>query len=152
MNCYYCSIFNKYKERDKLPQDYAWTFKDLAKNIPWRSDTKFSVKDLKINVKNISSISNWPSVNTPLLLKKTIKVMAPIIWRQCWTQRRYQNYQSQQNNGNTFQPRQNRFQQNVSFDNSFSQSIEFKQQCTRQRCLQNRLYHSRDQCPFNRDF
>ena len=45
---------------------------------------------------------------------------------QNWTQARQQNYQNQQRTNN-FHPRQNKFQQNVSFDNSFSQSIEFKQ-------------------------
>ena len=64
-----------------MPKDYVWTLEDLPKDIQWISDIKFSVKDIQKIIRNISSSSAGPSGITPLLHKKTEKVMAPIIWR-----------------------------------------------------------------------
>ena len=68
-----------------MPKDFAWTLEDLPKDIQWISDIKFSVKGLQKIIRNISSTSAGPSGITPLLLKKTEKVMPPIIWRWCQT-------------------------------------------------------------------
>ena len=85
LNRHYCSVFNKDKEEDKLPKDYAWTFEDLPKDIQWISDIKFSVKDMQRIIRNISGSSAGPSGITLLLPKKTEKIMGPIIWRWCRT-------------------------------------------------------------------
>ena len=44
---------------------------------------QFSVNDIKKIIKNISSTSAGFSGITSLLLKKTVEVMAPVIWRWC---------------------------------------------------------------------
>ena len=73
LNKHYCSVFNKDKEEDKLPEDYVWTLEDLPKNIDWMSNIKFSVKDVQRIIRKISSTSAGPSGISPLLLKRTEK-------------------------------------------------------------------------------
>ena len=80
MNKHYCSVFHKKKE-EKLPEDYAWSLED----IDWVSDIKFSVNDIRQIIKKINSTAAGPLGISPLLLKKTEKVMAPMIWRWCMT-------------------------------------------------------------------
>ena len=61
LNKHYCSVFNKDKEEDKLPDDYAWTLEDLPKDIDWLSNIKFSVKDVRKIIRKITSTSLGPS-------------------------------------------------------------------------------------------
>ena len=61
LNKHYCSVFNKDKDEDKLPDDYVWTLEDLPKDIDWMSNIKFSVKDVQKIIKKIISTSSGPS-------------------------------------------------------------------------------------------
>ena len=79
LNKHYCSVFNKDKQEEKLPENYAWTLEDLPKDIGWLSNIKFSVKDVRKIIRKITSMSSGPSGISPLLLKKTEKTMGPII-------------------------------------------------------------------------
>ena len=61
LNKHYCSVFNKDKDEDKLPDDYVWTLEDLPKDIDSMSNIKFSVKDVQKIIKKIISTSSGPS-------------------------------------------------------------------------------------------
>ena len=84
LNEHSCSVFSE-EEREKLPDNYAWSIEDLPKDIDWISDLKFSVKYVSKIIKKISSTASGPSGISPLLLKKTEQTMSPIIWRWCRT-------------------------------------------------------------------